>query len=108
MNYQEIADLLEDKKLDLLKRVTAIEADFRKGRSQDFSEQTTETENDQVLDEIHHEAKQEIVQINAALSRIATHQYGSCVHCAQLINPARLLALPYTNSCIDCAKEHQS
>jgi uncharacterized protein YdcH (DUF465 family) len=55
MPSKEITTLLESKQTQLTKRIAAIEADFHKGRSQDFSEQATETENDDVLDEIHHE-----------------------------------------------------
>ena len=80
-----------------------IENDFKKGRSQDFSEQTTESENDQVLDEIHHEAKIELRQVNQALWRLEKNQYGLCVECAEPINAKRLNALPYANTCIDCA-----
>ena len=44
MPSKEISILLENKKTQLTKRIAAIEADFHKGRSQDFSEQATETE----------------------------------------------------------------
>ena len=81
-----------------------IEADLKKGRSQDFSEQTTESENDEVLDEIHHEAKIELSLVNQAIQRIEQNKYGSCSQCEEPINPERLTALPYTNTCINCAQ----
>jgi len=96
--------LLQDKKTQLTQRIAAIEHDFQKGRSQDFSEQTTECENDQVLDEIHHEAKTELQQVNAALLRIEQGKYGLCTECAEDIAPQRLQALPYTDTCIRCAQ----
>ena len=64
MTSQELKILLENKQTQLTKRISAIEADFHKGRSQDFAEQATETENDGVLDEIHHEAKIELSLVN--------------------------------------------
>lgn len=104
MNLDELKTSLATKQQELKKRIVAIENDFKKGRSQDFAEQTTETENDQVLDEIHHEAKLELSQVNEALSRIDNGNYGRCEQCDELINPQRLNALPYTNTCINCAQ----
>ena len=103
MPSQEITILVEDKLIQLTKRITAIEADFHKGRSQDFSEQATETENDGVLDEIHHEAKLELNLVKSALKRISDGLYGHCIECDEPINPDRLSALPYTTKCIKCA-----
>jgi DnaK suppressor protein len=103
MPSKEITTLLENKQAELIKRITAIEADFHKGRSQDFSEQATETENDDVLDEIHHEAKLELSLVKSALQRIISGLYGNCTECDERINPDRLSALPYTTTCIKCA-----
>lgn len=104
MNTNDLLETLTNKKNELTNRIAAIENDFKKGRSQDFSEQTTETENDQVLDEIHHEAKVELLQINEALLRIENNSYGICVGCEDAISSARLQALPYANTCIGCAQ----
>jgi RNA polymerase-binding transcription factor DksA len=104
VNNDEVFKLLKTKQVELLNRITAIENDLKKGRSQDFSEQTTETENDQVLDEIHYEAKAELQQVNDALQRLEQGSYGFCSKCQEAIAPARLLALPYTNRCIKCAE----
>jgi RNA polymerase-binding transcription factor DksA len=103
MPSKELTTLLENKQTQLIKRIAAIEADFHKGRSQDFSEQATETENDGVLDEIHHEAKLELNLVKSALKRITAGLYGNCIDCDEPINPDRLSALPYTTKCIKCA-----
>lgn len=103
MPSQEISILLKDKQVQLTKRISAIEADFHKGRSQDFSEQATETENDGVLDEIHHEAKAELKLVISALQRIEEGIYGNCKECDEPIKAERLVALPYTDRCINCA-----
>jgi RNA polymerase-binding transcription factor DksA len=103
MPINEILIKLKEKKAQLIKRIEAIEGDFKKGRSADFAEQTTECENDEVLDEIHHEAKTELHQIKAALLRIQNDDYGVCINCAEKIAVERLKALPYANTCIDCA-----
>ncbi|MGB1263689.1 MAG: TraR/DksA family transcriptional regulator [Cognaticolwellia sp.] len=100
----EILDNLRDKKTELQRRIGAIEADYRQGRSQDFSEQTSENENNEVLNEIHHEAKLELALINQAIVRVDNNEYGICSQCAKTINPERLRVLPYIDTCIDCAK----
>lgn len=104
MTHQETLISLTEKKSQLEHRIHAIEADFHKGRSQDFSEQATETENDGVLDEIHHEAKIELQQVVEALQRLEHNKYGLCAHCDEVINRERLHVLPYSNTCINCAQ----
>ncbi|WP_448565801.1 TraR/DksA family transcriptional regulator [Thalassotalea ganghwensis] len=103
MTAQELITTLENKKEQLVTRISAIEADFKKGRSADFSEQTTERENDEVLDEIHHEAKVELKLVSDALQRIEQGNYGICCQCQETISKERLMALPYTDTCINCA-----
>ena len=103
MPKEELSALLKAKQAQLSKRISAIEADFHKGRSQDFAEQATETENDGVLDEIHHEAKLELKLVNEAIQRMNNGLYGNCSTCDEPINPDRLVALPYTTTCIKCA-----
>ncbi|MEW6989774.1 TraR/DksA family transcriptional regulator [Colwelliaceae bacterium 6441] len=104
MSTDTIVSSLLEKKAQLTQRISAIEADFKKGRSADFAEQTTESENDEVLDEIHHEAKHELKLINEALKRIEHDTYGYCSQCEEKIAKERLVALPYTQTCIACAQ----
>lgn len=104
MKIEQLSKILEDKKAELSQRISAIEADFKKGRSADFAEQTTESENDQVLDEIHQEAKTELSLVCNALTRISAGNYGFCETCNDEIAVERLHALPYTSTCINCAK----
>ena len=103
MNKAILNNLLE-KKVELKQRINAIEADFKKGRSQDFSEQTSENENNEVLNEIHHEAKIELNLVIQAISRFENDEYGLCSLCTEAINPERLRILPYIDTCINCAK----
>jgi len=104
MTNQEILTALTEKKSQLEHRMHSIVADFHLGRSQDFSEQATETENDGVLDEIHSEAKVELKQVIEALHHLKDNKYGFCSHCNAPISPKRLNALPYINTCINCAQ----
>lgn len=42
-------------------------------------------------------------QIDNALNRIRQNRYGICVNCGKEISAARLTAIPYALTCIDCA-----
>ena len=95
--------LLEAKQQELMKRINAIKGDFAKGRSADFAEQASETENDDVLHGIEAEASAELSLVNQALHRLRNGEYGTCESCGEAIAEARLSALPYANHCIRCA-----
>ena len=71
--------------------------------SPNFSEQVKQTENDQLVMALEAEGIEEIVQINNALQRIEDELYLLCAHCGESIGEQRLLAIPYTDSCIKCA-----
>lgn len=49
-----------------------------------------------------------IEQITAALNRITQGTYGRCTRCGEQIAPARLEALPYAATCIDCQSHVES
>jgi RNA polymerase-binding transcription factor DksA len=46
---------------------------------------------------------QTIVEIERALSRLDAGQYATCVGCQSRIPDARLRAIPWTRTCIQCA-----
>ncbi|MEW6997295.1 TraR/DksA family transcriptional regulator [Colwelliaceae bacterium BS250] len=103
MIVAQLKNSLETKKAELSQRLQAIEADFKKGRSQDFAEQGSECENDQVLDGIHQQTITEIAKINDTLALLNTEQYGICQQCGEAITEQRLIVMPATNLCINCA-----
>jgi len=44
----------------------------------------------------------ELADIDRALERMASGQYGICIDCETTIEPARLMATPTASRCIDC------
>ncbi|MGC9665836.1 TraR/DksA family transcriptional regulator [Planosporangium sp. 12N6] len=54
-------------------------------------------------------ARQALDDIDAALARIATGQYGDCTECHAPIPVDRLLAIPQAPLCMDCQRraEHR-
>lgn len=105
MIVEKLKASLIAKQNELESRLAAIENDFKKGRSQDFAEQRTESENDEVLDEIHQQALLELQKIQQTLAMLQTEQYGICTECGKQISKERLEALPYAKTCFNCSQE---
>lgn len=47
-------------------------------------------------------------EIAAALARVARGTFGTCEDCGQPIPKVRLSAMPYTRTCIDCARRREN
>jgi RNA polymerase-binding protein DksA len=94
---------LEAKLQDLEKRLAGVTRDITKTLSNDFAEQATERENDDVLEEIARETKISIQSLKAALHRIEDGSYGFCAQCGEEISAARLDAIPESSFCVNCA-----
>jgi RNA polymerase-binding protein DksA len=73
--------------------------------SHNFSEQIKQTENDQLVRTLDAEGKDELLQIDRALKRVETGDYLQCSKCGEDIGEQRLLAIPYADLCIDCARK---
>jgi RNA polymerase-binding protein DksA len=46
----------------------------------------------------------QLALVEAALVRLDTGKFGTCVRCGKPIAPARLEALPWAEHCIECAR----
>jgi DnaK suppressor protein len=66
-----------------------------------------DTANDEICSQLVEIESRELEQIEHALQRIVDGVYGRCEFCGGKIAEARLNALPYTNSCIDCQRENE-
>lgn len=66
-----------------------------------------DTANDEINSQLAEIESRELEQIERALRRIVKGVYGRCEYCGGKIAEARLNALPYTNSCIDCQRENE-
>ena len=72
--------------------------------SANFSEQIKQTENDQLVATLEAEGKEELLLIASALKRIENAEYQRCASCSGEIGEQRLMAIPYADLCIDCAR----
>ena len=89
---------------ELVTRMREVDAELDSHQSKDWEEHATEAEHDEVLERLGHAARGELVQIEAALRRIETGDYGFCARCGDEIATARLDLLPYTPLCATCAR----
>jgi DnaK suppressor protein len=62
---------------------------------------------DEICSQLVELESRELLQIERALERIAAGVYGRCELCGARIPAARLSALPYTTTCIDCQRKSE-
>jgi RNA polymerase-binding protein DksA len=107
--HDAVRQQLEDKKRELSARLDRITANLRRGTEADSKERAKQFEDNEVVDALGNEAREEIAKISAALRRIDSGDFGTCIECGQEINSGRLEAYPYAKECIDCARfdEHR-
>ena len=108
----ESQDKIKQRLLDLRdeynSKIGAIDADVHHKNEpveKDFAEQATQRENDDVLNALNQESRQIVSQINGALHRIETGDYGICTECGAEISEGRLEIMPYAALCIKCAEK---
>ena len=108
-SYDDLRQRLERKKGELTARLERITANLRRGYEADSKERAKQLEDNEVVDALGNEAREELAKISAALQRLDTGDYGICVECGLPINEGRLEVYPYADECIDCAEfdEHR-
>lgn len=103
----------------LLARRTALRkalagelADLRRFGSQsgtgDSADVAFDTGSEEIASQLAELEARELSQIERALARIKQGTYGNCEVCQGKIPVARLNALPYSTTCIDCQREMES
>lgn len=100
----EIRQALEEKKQELTARLDRIHANVRRGYHADSKERAKELEDNEVVDALGNEARQELRKISAALQRLESGDYGICTECGLPIKEGRLKVYPYAEECIECAE----
>jgi RNA polymerase-binding protein DksA len=102
-DYQTLRSSLQ-RKLDQLQwRVGKIERDLRQTPEPDSQERAIDRENDEVLERLDSSGREELQMLQSAISRIDAGTYGVCAKCGDQIAQQRLEALPYAQTCINCA-----
>lgn len=80
--------------------------DLRKFKSEgDSADAAFEAGSEEIASQLAELEARELSQIERALSRIKQGAYGLCEHCQVKIPVARLNALPYSTTCVQCQRE---
>ncbi|MGV8936083.1 MAG: TraR/DksA family transcriptional regulator [Allorhizobium sp.] len=95
--------ILLARKHEIMVRLHKIDDDLGTQKPIDNEDRATESENDEVLEEMGEIGENELVAIDAALVRISAGTYGICVTCGETISPERLDIVPHTPFCADDA-----
>ena len=106
LNIEEARRNLESRRTELTARQERVSRHTRHREDplpQDFAEQAIELENGETLVALDQELASELKRIDHALARIEEGTYLQCESCGEEIGEKRLLALPYSVQCIDCA-----
>lgn len=101
---EELRETLLAKKAELTERLERIHANLRRGYEADSKERAKQFEDNEVVDALGNEAREEVKKITAALLRLDSGDYGLCVECGLPISDGRLQVYPYAEECIDCAE----
>jgi RNA polymerase-binding transcription factor DksA len=92
--------LARQKELDA--RLHNIEDQLDDEPNADVEERSVEREDDEMLEGLGNAGKQELEQIEHALTRIENGTFGVCVECGDNISEERLEAIPYATKCKNC------
>ena len=102
-DFEPYKTQLESLKKELSERRAGLSRDSKVALNRNFSEQAIELENRDVAMALDVEAREELADIEKALQRMASGEYGQCLRCGDDIPPARLAAAPEAAFCIGCA-----
>lgn len=102
-SFEKVRELLTQRLTEIESRHRKVDRDLHSPREADSQERAQQAENDEVLEGLEAQSREEIGQIRSALGRIDAGDYGTCERCGEQIAEGRLEALPFTPVCIDCA-----
>ena len=111
--YNELKQMLEDRRLALMSEVQGRIRDVRSDGSKDREvfDQGESSEVD-IQDDIEFaliQMKSETLnKIDEALGRLVEATYGNCFECGEEIAEARLRALPFAVRCKDCEEARET
>jgi DnaK suppressor protein len=87
-------------------RVLADEQQLLAEREPDWEDTATAATAASVLASVGEEERLALARIAASLERMERGRYGECAACGEVIDVARLRAVPDTDRCARCAAAH--
>lgn len=96
-------------KEDILNRVQEVRKDlYFEDKGGDEADQTARILNEKEILTLHDRLRQQLFEIEQALSRIETGTFGVCEETEEQIEPERLKAIPWTRLSIEGAEIRES
>lgn len=85
-------------------RIDAHQHERDRDVPKDWDDLAQYRENDEVVDRLDDMTREEIGRIEGALQRIASGTWGTCGGCREVIEEARLRAMPTAVTCLSCTR----
>ncbi len=103
LNY--FKEILEDRKIQILKNIDGAHEELKQLNSCELNDEGdhASVNNSSLLESaIALKQQEELHEINFALSKVVTKQYGTCDMCDDPIGFQRLKVKPHAKYCINC------
>ncbi len=104
MKREVLKEMLLKEQAELSARMQRIDAHHQNHTvSKQFDEQIVDRSNEEVVQGLEQEGREELRAIEKALARIDTEQFADCTDCGSTISDERLEVIPHTMVCRNCA-----
>ena len=109
-DLEDLRRNLEEKRRELL---SLYEHDVRVGQestddnADDFADRANNSYNRELMFTLSDGEREMLIDIEGAFARLASGDYGRCVHCDAAIGLERLKAVPWTDHCIACQEQEE-
>lgn len=105
MNLRQILIRRRDALRKALAGDLSMLKELRQQNSGDVIDAALDTAQDEISSQLAEVESRELTHIETALERMRKGDYGACESCGAAIPLARLQALPYATTCIQCQRE---
>ena len=103
--------MLKTRRVEIGVKLSALDndsRDFETDIAQDAADKAESSYTKEFLLSLSDAERDQLFQIDAALGRIETKDFGFCQMCQKEIGKKRLNALPWTPLCIECQEKSES
>jgi DnaK suppressor protein len=104
-NLPMLRAMLEEQRMFRLEQLADLASAVQPSRGSDEDE--ADAGQDEVAEALATAARRALDDVELALSRIDTGQYGTCLLCGTAINLERLHILPQSSHCVDCQRRSE-
>ncbi len=101
--FDQIRQMLVERKSRLEELLGRVEISARRQFDKSLEEQAIQRENEAILTKIDDNLNLEYLEVNRALERLSSGEYGICENCGSEIALKRLEAVPQASVCLACA-----